>query len=118
MTAPGVPDPGTRPKVDVGTGAGNAILNGLNAIGGPEKVNQTVKTVTAPLSGLEDATTAVRAWVSDRHNWVRVMWFGGGVICFAIGAAMLAGRPVSAAVTTVLPAGKAMKAVKSVGAKP
>jgi hypothetical protein len=74
-------------------------MAGINAAGGPEKINNAVKTVTAPLSGLEDSATAVRAWISNRHNWVRVMWFGGGVICFAIGAAMLAGRPATTVVT-------------------
>jgi hypothetical protein len=103
---PGVPDPGTRPpKIDVGTGPGNAIVAGA----------QTALSVT-PLGDLSDGLNAIRAWISNRHNWVRVMWFGGGVVMFAIGAAMLArpaAAPVARAVSTVVPAGKAATAVKA-----
>jgi hypothetical protein len=108
--SPGVPDPGTRPpKIETGTGPGNALLAGVNALGGPGAVANL-----NPFSGLDATVSAARAWVSDRHNWTRIMWFGGGVVCFAVGVAMLAGRPAGQAITTVVPAGKAVKALGAV----
>lgn len=113
MTQPGVPDPGTRPTTDGGkpllpvAGLGAAFTRGTNPTALDAAINAGGDSIAAPLN-------AVRAWISDRHNWVRVAWFGGGIVMFAIGAAMLAGRPAGQAIATVVPAGKAAKAVKAI----
>lgn len=43
---------------------------------------------------------AVRRWVSDRHNWVRVAWTVGGLVLMASGVAVMAGKPAASAVRT------------------
>jgi hypothetical protein len=64
------------------------------------------------LGNAEDGLRAVRAWVSDRHNWVRVAWFLGGSLMFSVGVVMLAERPLAKAATTVTaPVGKVVKSV-------
>lgn len=80
---------------------------------------QAAKEVTGLIPGADaaasliDGVVAVRRWISDRHNWTRVAWFGAGVVLVLTGAAMLARKPIQAAVTAV-PVGKAAKAVKAV----
>lgn len=36
-----------------------------------------------------DAVVAVRRWISDRHNWVRMGWFAAGLAMIYIGAAWM-----------------------------
>lgn len=55
-----------------------------------------------------DAIVAMRRWLSDRHNWTRVVWFGSGVILVLAGAGMLAYGKGS----DLVPVGKITKAVK------
>lgn len=109
---PGVPDPGVRPTTDPNVPAPS-----------PQTQPRTGGVVGAigdlnPFSGLDDSLTAVRAWISDRHNWVRVSWVTGGVAMFVAGVLMMGGRSAGKAagtvVQTVVPAGKAAKAVKKV----
>lgn len=116
MTGP-VPDPGTRPpQVPIPNlpGPGGAAVN---AAGAAANAATAAATNVLPDLGIGENITAVRAWISDRHNWVRVMWFGGGVVLFAVGAAMIA-RPATQsaaqAAMTVIPAGKAATAAKAV----
>lgn len=117
MTAPGVPDPGTRPvpnpgsKVQLPTaGLGKAFEKGAN----PTRVDRALNNAAGGVMQLDDVAAAAHAWISDRHNWVRVMWFAGGVICVAVGVAMLAQRPATEVASKVVPAGKAVSAVKKV----
>lgn len=57
-----------------------------------------VNTVTGLLPGADaanavvDAVTAIRRWVSDRHNAVRVAWFVAGYALIIAGAYRIA-RP-------------------------
>lgn len=107
MTAPGVPDPGTRPPgvpLPPISGIGAAVAAGINPTGIDGVLNQA----TAGVRNVDQVLTAAQAWVSDRHNWTRVIWFGAGVICFAVGAAMLARGP-AAKVMSVAPTGQAVK---------
>jgi hypothetical protein len=107
---PGVPDPGTRPpKVPTNLpGIGGAVVGGVGVVADAQTAaGQQLD----DLLGIGSSVAAARAWISDRHNLVRVAWFGGGVICFAIGAAMLA-RPAASAAATVIPAGKVARALK------
>lgn len=73
-------------------------LAGAAAAGAVAGARDTIERVVPDPTGLVDGITAVRAWVSDRHNWVRVAWFSGGVVLFVVGASMLA-RPVTAPIT-------------------
>lgn len=63
-----------------------------------------------------DAVMAVRRWMSDRHNWVRIGYFGAGLAMIYIGAAWLAKPAVTAAVSGVtdIVVGPAKKVVKGV----
>lgn len=53
----------------------------------------------AGLDALGDAAGAARAWVADRHNWVRVGWVVAGVVLFGIGLNALASRATGGAVS-------------------
>lgn len=72
-----------------------------------------------PLPGLDqaatlvDSVTAVRRWVSDRHNWVRVGWFVGGSLLLWAGVLVLARKPI---VATAKGAGAAAKDTAVAGA--
>jgi hypothetical protein len=62
------------------------------------------------LGTLTDTARAVRAWVSDRHNWTRVAWFASGSVMFTVGALMLGERPAAKATTAVVaPVGRVVK---------
>lgn len=110
---PGVPDPGVRPTP-------NPQVPGQSPQTQPRTggLAGAVTDALNPFTGLDDSLTAVRAWISDRHNWVRVSWVVGGVAMFVAGVLMIGGRTAGKAagtvVQTVLPAGKAAKAVKKV----
>lgn len=98
MTQP-VPDPGKRPpRIPVTVpGPGGAVQAGYNAITqAPAAVRD------AAFGGLDDAAAAVRGWISNRHNWTRVLWFVGGVICTTVGVAML-GKPAADAAVSAVP---------------
>lgn len=45
-----------------------------------------------------DTVDAVRRWVGDRHNWVRVGWFGAGVVLIVAGVIVIANRATGGAV--------------------
>lgn len=62
------------------------------------------------VSDFTDGITAVRKWISNRHNWTRVAWFAGGSAMFTIGAVMVGERPLSQGITSVVqPVGKVVK---------
>lgn len=62
------------------------------------------------LGDVADTARAVRAWVSNRHNWVRVSWFVGGTVMFTVGAVMLGERPIANATNAVVkPVGSVIK---------
>jgi hypothetical protein len=112
VTSPTVPDTGSRPVNIPGLTAFGGLAGAAAQLAGVA-TDKTDYTSLNPVDGLNDAAAAVRAWSADRHNWTRVMWFGAGVICFAIGASMLVRRPVTdavAQVANVVPSGKAVKA--------
>lgn len=48
----------------------------------------------AALGDLTDSVRAVRAWISNRHNWVRVGWFLSGAAMFTIGLVLIGERPI------------------------
>lgn len=118
---PGVPDPGVRPTLDPPAGPGTPQTQPRTggAIGAAGEAVGGLLDSLNPFSDLTDSLSAVRRWVSDRHNWVRVSWVVGGASMFTVGVIMMAGRPVGktagAAVQLVTPAGKAVKAAKAVG---
>jgi hypothetical protein len=68
-------------------------------------------------NALIDGIDATRRWMSDRHNWIRVMWFGAGMILM-IGGAMIISRPAisktAGTVAAVAPVGKIGKVAKAV----
>lgn len=103
-----VPDTGSRPTPNVGAGKAQTQPRTGGLVGG---VKDAVTDVLNPFSGVEATVSAIRAWSTDRHNWVRVAWFVGGVGMIGVGIAMLGGRQAGAAVTTVIPMGKAAKLV-------
>ena len=56
----------------------------------------------AQITDLGQALGAVKRWISDRHNWVRVGWFVGGVVLMVGGVAVMAGKPaVQSTIKTV-----------------
>jgi hypothetical protein len=46
------------------------------------------------LADLSASLHAARAWLSDRHNWVRIAWTGMGVALIYGGVIVLARRPI------------------------
>lgn len=101
--------PGERTPTP-GTGGIGGVVTGAAALGGPggaaavaagQKVAQKVQAPVDSLDALKDGAAAVRRWVSDRHNWVRVTWFSGGLVCFVVGAVMVAGKPAASAAKVV-----------------
>lgn len=64
------------------------------------------------LGDLQDQARAIRAWISNRHNWTRVAWFLSGAALFTIGAVMVGERPLSNGVTAVTkPVGRVVHSV-------
>lgn len=45
-----------------------------------------------------DAVEAMRRWIGERHNWVRLGWFAAGLAMIYIGGAALARPAVTSAV--------------------
>lgn len=66
----------------VGVGGAIGAKAGAAAAGAAKTATSLV---TAPFD-------AARAWVSDRHNIVRVAWVGSGLVLFAIGVHQLIQR--------------------------
>lgn len=93
---------------------GAASAGAAAVVGGLREVKGLIPGADAA-SAVTDGVTAVRRWVSDRHNWTRVAWFGAGVTLMMIGAGMI-GRPVAQkavrAAATAVPTGKIATAVK------
>lgn len=92
MTTPLVPGPG-------------AVLTNVAQAVAPSAV-MTANMTPAVLGDVADQARAVRAWISNRHNWVRVAWFLSGSVLFAVGAVMVGARPATNA------AGGIVKTVK------
>lgn len=46
------------------------------------------------LGDITDGVRAIRAWISNRHNWVRVAWFLSGAAMFTVGVVLLGERPI------------------------
>lgn len=101
-----IPDPG-------GVGAGIAGAIGSVAAGVAGAVGSAASSVIPgvdQLGDVADTARAVRAWVSNRHNWTRVAWFAGGSVMFTVGALMVGERPIATATTAVVqPVGKVVK---------
>lgn len=118
------PDPGVTPKATPAPSPGPApgTDTGVPKTGtsptdtGSSLLDQIKQAVTPSwLSGLDDGITAVRTWISDRHNWVRVGWFAAGGAMLTIGFVMVAERPVmKAADSVVKPVGNIVKEVKPI----
>lgn len=114
----GVPDPGVRPtpSPQVGSGSPQTQPKTGGLVGKAGDAASALVDSLNPFSNVEDSLTAVRAWVSNRHNWVRVAWVFGGGCMFAAGVIMIGGKPASKAASTVVqavvPAGKALKAAR------
>lgn len=82
--------------------AANTVANNASKIPGVDQ-----------LGDVADGARAVRAWISDRHNWTRVAWFGAGVVMFTVGAVMVGERPLANATASVArPVGNVVKSVK------
>lgn len=122
MAQPRTPDPGA-----IGDAFAELLGGGLG-YGAPDTdkvtagANQAASIADA--TGVGDAVDGIRAvrrWVSDRHNWIRVGYFLGGAWLFGVGAVMVAGRPASKAAAPIVnlatgaaPTGRIGKAVKAV----
>lgn len=86
------------------------------------ELNKRAAQVTQAVPGLDtadaivDGVSAVRRWVSDRHNMIRVIWTVSGFTLMIAGAIVIS-RPASQVgkVTSNLVTGSVGKAVK--GAK-
>lgn len=79
--------------------AGTALASGakkaLGAIPGAQE-----------LGDITDGVRAVRAWISNRHNWVRVAWFLSGAGMFVVGIVLIGERPAAKAAATAAKAAK------------
>lgn len=53
------------------------------------------------LPGLAEISAA-RAWMANRHNWVRVGWFVGGLVLMIAGAVTFAERATGGAGTKII----------------
>jgi hypothetical protein len=65
-----------------------------------------------------DGVTAARRWISDRHNLIRIAWFGSGVVLIIAGAVIIS-RPIQNAgkvTSTLLTGGKAANVIKKAAA--
>lgn len=102
----------TQPDPGAGESTGRKILSGaLGGILGAGAADKAVGSVDQ-LGDVTDSVRAVRAWVSVRHNWVRVAWVVGGALMFAVGAVMLGERPVASAAEQISkPVGDVVKTV-------
>lgn len=94
--------------------------NPLAGILGAKRAVTKVVTENPLVQGAEAANTALdaiasaRRWTSDRHNWIRVIWFGSGVVLILGGLVLLAKPAVSGVIGSavdVLPVGKVVKKV-------
>jgi len=72
-----------------------ALSAGANAAASAAKEVQAAVPGADAFEAIANGAGAVRRWVSDRHNWVRVGWFGAGVALMFVGATMIAGPKVS-----------------------
>lgn len=66
------------------------------------------------LDAVGENLSAVRRWISDRHNWVRVGWAGVGLAAIVVGGTIMARKSIAAGakvVTKAIPAGKVAKAL-------
>jgi hypothetical protein len=78
---------------------GDVIGNVL--LGGKAVVGKATGVLGGDLGDVTDTVRAVRAWVSNRHNWVRVAWFLSGAAMFTVGVVMVGTRPLEPAVKAV-----------------
>ncbi len=89
------------------------------------KVDNAVRVVAGVLPGsvaeavgldaVGEQLAAVRRWISDRHNWIRVGWAGIGVAAIVVGGTIMARKSIAAGakvVTKAVPAGKVAKVLK------
>lgn len=53
------------------------------------------------LGDITDGVRAVRAWIGNRHNWVRVAWFLSGAAMFTVGLVLIGERPAAQAAGAV-----------------
>lgn len=118
-----VPDPGVRPpgaaptpSPSPGPKPGTATdypNQGDPAPGQPGFIDKAIDAITPDaLTDVPDGIRAVRAWISDRHNWVRVAWFLSGAAMFTVGLVMVGQRPLAAGINQVTkPVGSVVKSV-------
>lgn len=90
MTAP--IDPGTI------AAESDAVANVIR--GGQLVAGKATGVLGGDLGDITDTVRAVRAWVSNRHNWVRVAWFLSGAAMFTVGVVMLGERPLAPVLKT------------------
>lgn len=93
-------------------GAGAAVETAAGALDPITQVAEVIsQTVQTPVRVIN--------WLTDGSTWLRIGWFAGGLGLVLIGAATMAGRPVTGlaktAVKTVLPTGKIAKAATAAG---
>lgn len=107
----------TQPNPSGESTGGKILAGALGGVAGGGLVDKAGGVISSipgasQLGDITDTARAVRAWVSTRHNWVRVSWFLSGALMFAVGAVMLGERPVSAGVKGVTaPVGSVVKSV-------
>jgi hypothetical protein len=85
--------------IAAGADAASKVAGGVQkAVGAIPGVDQ--------LGDITDTIRAVRAWISNRHNWVRTAWFLSGAALFTVGAVMIGERPIAKTAGTVAKAAK------------
>lgn len=94
------------------------VVNPLDPIGTAETAVRLVSGLLPGANaagGLVDGVVAVRRWISDRHNWVRVGWFVAGGLLFYGGIAVLARKQIiGAAQATGVTPGQLVSSGKAV----
>lgn len=107
MTGPLTPGGIGVAGAEAGAAAGKAAKAAGSAVGSG----------LSSASSILDPLQSVRAWVSDRHNLVRVAWVGAGIVLWALGMHALVQRATGLSASAVQDAvvGKVGKVTSLVG---
>lgn len=83
--------------IEPGAIAAGADIAGNVARGAQVVTGKATGVLGNDLGDITDTVRAVRAWISNRHNWVRVAWFLSGAAMFTVGVVMIGERPIAKA---------------------
>lgn len=94
--------------IEPGALAAGADVAGNVARGAASTATSAAGAIGQGVGDITDSVRAVRAWISNRHNWVRVAWFLSGAAMFTVGVVLLGERPAAKAAATVEKVAKAV----------